>query len=135
MDAISLSCCWEATLLCPPFCCLIQPAEVGALPWIVCVSAPQKRQLYLGTVSALQLRLQVKGAFILPHQGQGLAPALLLAAGCSGAPQGDVSAQLQALFTAFQGEPFLLSSRAPELVGSGVCELARAHSSCPTSSA
>lgn len=33
--------------------------------------------------------------------------------------------QLSALFTAFQGEPFLLSSRAPELEGSGVCELAR----------
>lgn len=36
-----------------------------------------------------------------------------------------VGVQLQALFTACQGEPFLLSSRAPELVGSGVCELTR----------
>lgn len=28
----------------PPFCYLIQPARVRALPWAVCVSAPQKHQ-------------------------------------------------------------------------------------------
>lgn len=49
--------------------------------------------LYLGAVSALQLLLQVEGdlpVFISPpYQGQGVAPALLLAAGCSGVRQGD----------------------------------------------
>lgn len=69
VDAIALSCCRDATLLHPPFCCLFQPAQVGALPWVICASAPQKLQLYLGTLSALQLHLQVQRAFIFPPTG------------------------------------------------------------------
>lgn len=137
MDAISLSCCWEATLLCPPVCCLIQPAQVGALPWVVCVSAPQKHQLYLGTVSALQLHLQVKGAYISPPSGAGhQSDPAAWQLGALLPIRVTVGVQLQALFPTFQGEPFSLSSCAPELTGSGVCKLAAhalhpMHPSCP----
>lgn len=107
----------------------VSPAWAGSCTstWTAVTASPetQQQQRVVGAVSALQL---IPTCLFFPHQGQGIAPALLPAAACFDTPQSDnrcAAPAVRALSTAFQEEPSLISFSIPDPAGSGVCKLGR----------